>query len=106
MQEVIGTLGLGGYLVALLAGVYALLPKKGALENQRIDSLQRDIEALRGESGGQSERIDRLENMLIWYRRRDVAWERREAMLMTGVERQEFPPWPVREGILAEVRYD
>ena len=113
MQDLIGTLGLGGYLVALLAAVYALLPKKGALENQRIDQLQEDINGLREElgrqrdaAGEQSDRIDTLENLLIWFRRRDVAWERREAQLMTGVERGEFPPWPAREGILTEVRHD
>ena len=84
MQDLVSVLGLGGYGLALLAAVYALLPKKGSLEG----------------------RVDRLEDLLIWYRRRDVAWERYVSIIKTGAERGEMPPWPDPIGILAEVRHD
>lgn len=99
MQDLVSILGLGGYGLALLAGVLALLPKKGSLENQMIDQLQERLSPL-------EERVDRLEEMLIWYRRRDVAWERYVSILKTGAERGEMPPWPEPIGILAEVRHD
>lgn len=99
MQDIIGVLGLGGYGLALLAGIYALLPKKGSLETQRITELREDL-------GKTDERVDRLEEMLIWYRRRDVAWQRYVATIQTGAERGEMPPWPEMVGILAEVRHD
>lgn len=107
----------GGWITAIVVGalglIGALLPKRGTLENTRIDQLQEDIDGLRRELGEQrkaygeqSERIDGLEEMLIWFRRRDVAWERREAELMLGAEQGRFPPWPERTGILAERRHD
>lgn len=99
MQDLVSVLGLGGYGLALLAAVYALLPKKGSLENQMIDQLQERLTPL-------EERVDRLEDLLIWYRRRDVAWERYVSIIKTGVERGEMPPWPEPIGILAEVRHD
>lgn len=99
MQDLVSILGLGGYGLALLTGVLALLPKKGSLENQMIDQLQERLAPL-------EERVDRLEEMLIWYRRRDVAWERYVSILKTGAERGEMPPWPEPIGILAEVRHD
>ena len=94
---------IGGWVVAVLtvtiSAVVSLFPKKGSLEHQMLDQQQERIEAL-------EKRIDRIEPMLVWYQRRDVAWERRESQLMSGVERGEFPPWPPRTGILAEVRND
>lgn len=107
----------GGWITAIVVGalglIGALLPKRGTLENTRIDQLQEDIQALREELKDQrtaaredSARIDTLEQMLIWFRRRDVAWERREAELMLGAEQGRFPPWPERTGILTETRHD
>lgn len=98
---------IGGWVVAVVvafiaaigAAVGALFPKKGSLEHQMIDQQQERIEAL-------EKRVDLLEPALVWYQRRDVAWERREALLMGGVERGEYPPWPARTGILAEERHD
>ncbi|GGM42135.1 hypothetical protein [Microbacterium saperdae] len=92
-MEIVATLG--GWGVALVIAVIALLPKKGSLEHQMIDQQQERIEKLEG-------RLDALEPALAWYQRRDVAWERREAQLMSGAERGEYPPWPARVGILAE----
>lgn len=106
MQDVIGVLGFGGYGLALLAGIYALLPKKGSLENQMIDQMQESAQAKDDRLGGLETRVDRLEALLIWYRRRDVAWERYVATLQTGVERGEMPPWPALTGILSEARHD
>lgn len=94
---------IGGWVVAILTAVIAaivsLFPKKGSLEHQMIDQQQERIEALEG-------RLDALEPSLRWYQRRDVAWERRESQLMSGVERGEYPPWPERAGILAEEKHD
>lgn len=94
---------IGGWLVAIvtaiIAAIVSLFPKKGSLEHQMIDQQQERIESLEG-------RVDRLEPMLVWHQRRDVAWERRESQLMNGVERGEYPPWPERTGILAEERHE
>ncbi len=94
---------IGGWMVAIvtaiIAAIVSLFPKKGSLEHQMIDQQQERIESLEG-------RVDRLEPMLVWHQRRDVAWERRESQLMNGVERGEYPPWPERTGILAEERHD
>jgi len=94
---------IGGWVVAILTAVIAaivsLFPKKGSLEHQMIDQQQERIEAL-------EKRVDLLEPLLVWHQRRDVAWERRESQLMSGVERGEYPPWPVRTGILAEEKHD
>jgi hypothetical protein len=94
---------IGGWLVAIvtaiIAAIVSLFPKKGSLEHQMIDQQQERIESLEG-------RVDRLEPMLVWHQRRDVAWERRESQLMSGVERGEYPPWPERTGILAEEKHD
>lgn len=106
MQDLIGILGLGGYGLALLAAVYALLPKKGSLENQMIDQLQERIESLEKTSGEQDKKIDVLYSDLSRLRRRDIAWERYVAQMQTGVERGIFPPWPERIGILAEAHHD
>lgn len=94
---------IGGWLVAIvtaiIAAIVSLFPKKGSLEHQMIDQQQERIESLES-------RVDRLEPALLWYQRRDLAWERRESQLMNGVERGEYPPWPERTGILAEERHD
>lgn len=97
---------IGGWLVAVIIAIIAWFPKKGSLEHQMIDQLQERVASLETGSEQQSKRVDYLEDALIWYRRRDVAWERRESVLMSVAERGAFPPWPAREGILAEVRYD
>lgn len=92
-MELIATLG--GWGVAILLAVVALLPKKGSLEHQMIDQQQERIESLEG-------RLDRLEPDLSRERLKNVAWERREGDLMSGVERGVYPPWPPRTGILSE----
>lgn len=98
-----GLVALGGIIIG---GIVALLPKKGSIENQRLVQFQSDLNQEREEREKLGARIDLLEESLIWFRRRDVAWERREALLMTGVEQGKFPPWPERVGILNEVRHD
>lgn len=86
---------LGGWVVAIIVAVFQLLPKKGSLENQMIDQQQERIGTLES-------RVDRLEPMLVWFQRRDIAWMRHVAVLMNGVESGQFPPWPELTGILAE----
>lgn len=94
---------IGGWVVAIIvAGITAvvsLFPKRGSLEHQMIDQQQERIGVL-------EERLDRLEPALTWYQRRDVAWERREGDLMSGVERGVYPPWPARTGVLTEEKHD
>lgn len=101
---------IGGWVVAVLIAVItafvSLFPKKGSLEHQMIDQKQEEIVAKDARLEAIEARVDRLEAILVWYQRRDVAWERREAQLMNGVERGEFPPWPARIGILAEEKHD
>lgn len=108
---------IGGWVVAVIVAAFAavasLFPKKGSLEHQMIDQKQEDIDQKQKEIDGKDARlgslearVDRLESILVWYQRRDIAWERREAQLMNGVERGEYPPWPVRHGILAEEKHD
>ncbi|QNA93271.1 MULTISPECIES: hypothetical protein [unclassified Microbacterium] len=94
---------IGGWVVAVIVGAIAavasLFPKKGSLEHQMIDQQQERIETL-------EKRVDSLEPALLRYQRKDLAWERREAQLMSGVERGEYPPWPEKTGILAEEKHD
>lgn len=94
---------IGGWVVAVLtvtiSAVVSLFPKKGSLEHQMLDQQQERIDAL-------ERRIDRIEPMLVWYQRRDIAWERYVSTIKTGAERGVMPPWPDLDGILAEVRND
>lgn len=94
---------IGGWVVAVLtvtiSAVVSLFPKKGSLEHQMLDQQQERIDAL-------EKRIDRIEPMLVWYQRRDIAWQRYVSTIQTGAERGVMPPWPDLDGILAEVRND
>lgn len=93
----------GGWVAAIIVGlIAAFVPKKGSLENVRIDQYQEDRKEMSERMDAQVARIERLEKLLIWYQRRDVAWERREAQIIIGVERGQMPPWPDRQGILLE----
>ena len=89
----------GALIGVVISAVIQMFPKKGSLEHQMIDQQQERITVLEA-------RLDALEPALVWYQRRDVAWERRESQLMSGVERGEYPPWPARTGILAEEKHD
>lgn len=93
---------IGGWAAALVLAIIALLPKKGSLEHQMIDQKQEEIKVKDERLTAVEARIDRLEAVLVWYQRRDVAWELRESRLMMGAERGEYPPWPARDGILTE----
>lgn len=106
MQDIVSILGLGGYGVALLAAVYALLPKKGSLENQMIDQMQEADAAKEARISKLEARLDLIDGRLEWYRRRDIAWSRYAAIIKTGSERGEMPPWPEMTGVLAEVYHD
>lgn len=93
----------GGWVAAaVVALLAAFVPKKGSLENLRIDQYQEDFKDLSTRLDAANSRIDRIETLLLWYQRRDVAWERREAQIIIGVERGQMPPFPAREGILTE----
>lgn len=94
---------IGGWVVAVITiiggAIVALFPKRGSLEHQMLDQQQERIEAL-------EKRIDRIEPALVWYQRRDIAWERYVAQMESGHERGLYPPWPARTGILAEEKHD
>lgn len=92
----------GGWAAALVLAVIALFPKKGSLEHQMIDQKQEEVKDKNERLTAVELRIERLEKLLLWYQRRDIAWERREMLLMRGAEGGIYPPWPAREGILTE----
>ncbi|MFT4156630.1 MAG: hypothetical protein QM630_01675 [Microbacterium sp.] len=89
---------IGGWVVAVVLGalslIAALLPKKGSIENARIDQLQEDLAAERAERKELGARVDVMDRKLDHYRRRDVAWMRFYATVQHGVEAGTIPPWP------------
>ena len=89
---------IGGWVVAVLLGIItlagALLPKRGSIENTRIDQLQEDLAAERQERKDLAARVDAMDRKLDHYRRRDVAWMRHYALIQQGVEAGTIPPWP------------
>lgn len=89
---------IGGWVVAILtvtiSAVVSLFPKKGTIENTRIDQLQEDLAAERTERKELATRVDVMDRKLDYYRRRDLHWMRHYAMLQRGVEAGTIPPWP------------
>ena len=89
---------IGGWVVAVLtvtiSAVVSLFPKKGTIENTRIDQLQEDLAAERNERKELASRVDAMDRKLDFYRRRDIAWMRFYALIQKGVEDGTIPPWP------------
>ncbi|WP_053386256.1 hypothetical protein [Leucobacter japonicus] len=85
---------IGGWGLAIVVALIALLPRKGTIENTRLDQLQEDLAAERERGNKQAERIDMIELNLTKYQKRDIAWARHYAMIQHGVETGTIPPWP------------
>lgn len=86
--------------MALILGVFNLMPKKGDLENRRIDQLQEDLAEERRERKELSSKVDGLYIQLGQYRRRDLAWMTHYAIIQRGVDNGTIPPWPDLPAIL------
>lgn len=87
-------MALVGVLGIVVGGLLRLIPSKGTVENARIDQLQEDLAAERGERKDLSARVDVMDRKLDHYRRRDFAWMRHYALIQRGVEEGTIPPWP------------
>lgn len=85
---------IGGWGLAIVVALIALLPRKGTIENTRLDQLQEDLAAERGERKELSARLEVLDKKLDRYRARDIAWMRHYAIIQQGVEMGTIPPWP------------
>lgn len=92
----------GGWAVAIGVAVIALVPRKGSLENARIDQLQEDLAAERNERITQDTRIGRIDRVNNRFRKRDIAWQRHYQSIQQGVEAGTIPPWPDLPSIIAE----
>ncbi len=97
-MEIVGSFG--GWGVAIALALIALLPRKGTVENARIDQLQEDLAAEREALKELRERVDVMDRKLDHYRRRDLAWMRFYALIQRGVEAGTIPPWPDLPSIL------
>ena len=92
----------GGWAVAIGVAIIALVPRKGSLENARIDQLQEDLAAERDARQKQDVRIDKIDRRNVRLERRDLAWQHREHEIRTGVEAGTIPPWPDLPSILQD----
>jgi len=96
---------IGGWAVAILiasiSAIVSLFPKKGSIENTRIDQLQEDLAAERQERrqlaaevkdlGDEAKSIRTEQDRLA---RRDLAWILHYDLVKQGVEAGRIPPWP------------
>lgn len=98
-MDVVGTIG--GWGVAIVLALVALLPRKGTIENTRLDQLQEDLAAERDERKALAGRIDAMDRKLDAYRRRDIAWARHVASIEQGIIAGTIPPWPPLPEILS-----
>lgn len=96
MPDLMGPIGVAlvGVVGIIVGGLIQLIPKKGSVENARIDQLQEDLAAERSERKELSARVDVMDRKLDYYRRRDIAWMRHYALIQRGVEDGTIPPWP------------
>ena len=90
-------------LIALIAGVFALWPKKGSLEHQMIDQLQEQVAALEARLRRVEERETVREKFVRTLEKRDQAWSLYYTQVAIGVERGTVPPLPERPEILREI---
>ena len=98
-MELAGMIGYGG--LAIVLALIALLPRKGSIENTRLDQLQEDLgaerkerKALGAELKQQAEEVKTLRLEVTLYRGRDIAWFDHYSMIQRGVETGTVPPWP------------
>lgn len=95
---------IGGWLVAIIvAGITAvvsLFPKKGSIENARIDQLQEDLAAERDERKALAAEVKEIQSEQQRFSRRDLAWMLHYDLVKQGVEAGTIPPWPALPEIL------
>lgn len=96
----------GGWAIAIIVAIIALIPRKGSLENARIDQLQEDLAAERQARIAQDTRLERIDRVNNRYRKRDLAWQRHYHMIQQGVEAGTIPPWPDLPDIITEADDD
>lgn len=96
----------GGWAVAIGVAIIALVPRKGSLENARIDQLQEDLAAERTARINQDARITRIDRVNTKYQKRDIAWQRHYHTIQQGVEDGTIPPWPDLPAIITETDND
>lgn len=104
MLQVISTSG--GWAIAICVAIIALVPRKGSLENARIDQLQEDLAAERQARISQDHRLERIDSVNSRYRKRDIAWQRHYTVIQQGVETGVFPPWPALPSSITEMNDD
>ena len=96
----------GGWAVAIGVAILALVPRKGSLENARIDQLQEDLAAERAARIAQDARIEKIDRVNNRFRKRDIAWQRHYLTIQKGVEAGTIPPWPDLPEIIQEAEDD
>lgn len=91
-MDIVATIG--GWGVAIVLALIALLPRKGTIENTRLDQLQEDLEAERTERKALGAEVKELRTDVDMYRGRDLAWMQHYSLIQHGVETGTIPPWP------------
>lgn len=87
-------------LVAAIAAVVPLFPKKGSLENTRIDQLQEDLAAERTERKALADEVKDIKAEQDILARKNLAWMLHYEVVKQGVEAGNIPPWPSLPEIL------
>ena len=90
-------------LIALIAGVFALWPKKGSLEHQMIDQLQEQVASLEARLKRVEERETTREQYARKLEKRDQAWALYYTQVAIGVEKGHVPPLPPLPEFLMEI---
>lgn len=89
---------IGGWVVAVLSvlitAIVSLFPKKGTIENTRIDQLQEDLKAEREERKALALEVKDIRAEQDRLARRDLAWILHYDLVKQGVEAGTIPPWP------------
>jgi len=85
---------IGGWGLAIVLALIALLPRKGTIENTRLDQLQEDLAAEREERKALGVEVKELRSDIALYRGRDLAWMQHYSLIQHGVETGTIPPWP------------
>lgn len=91
-MDIVATIG--GWGAAIVLALIALLPRKGSIENARLDQLQEDLAAEREERKALGGEVKELREDLNHYRGRDIAWAQHYSLIQHGVEMGTIPPWP------------
>lgn len=95
---------IGGWVVAILtvsiSAVVSLFPKKGTIENTRIDQLQEDLAAERDERKALALEVKGIRSEQDRLARQNLAWMLHYELVKQGVEAGTIPPWPPLPEIL------